>query len=199
MRRPLGWVLLSMAGLGLAGVNLQAEPGSPSAADDPRSAAGEARSAEDMQNRADGLVAHMTDQVRHMRSLQARARADRDTLKLSCIDNQLVVGNAVLRISEDERTSLRAAVRSSTRVNATTAHGRIAALAAECDAASRAAGTCVGSKAAVAHPPTKAPSVVAHRPRLLDDPTDDCNVMGLQACQSQPIEYVAWASPFSPN
>ena len=197
MRRPLGWVILSMAGLGLAGVNLQAEPGSPSAADDPRSAAGEARSPEEMQNRADGLVAHMTDQLRDMRSLQARARADRDTLKLICIDNQLVVGNAVLRISENERTSLHAAVRSSNRVNAATAHGRIASLAAECDAASRAAGTCVGSKAA--HPPTKAASVVAHRPRVLDDPTDDCNIMGLQACQSQPLEYVAWASPYSPK
>jgi hypothetical protein len=150
-----------------------------------------------MQNRADGLVAHMTDQLRDMRSLQAHARADRDTLKLICIDNQLVVGNAVLRISENERTALHAAVRSSNRVNAATAHGRIAALAAECDAASRAAGTCVGSKAA--HPPKKAPSVVAHRPRLLDDPTDDCNIMGLQACQSQPLEYVAWASPYSPK
>ena len=195
MRRP-GWVILSMAGLGLAGVNLQAEPGSPSAADDPRSA-GEARSSEEMQNRADGLVAHMTDQLRDMRSLQARARADRDTLKLTCIDNQLVVGVAVLRISENERTALHAAVRSSSRVNAATAHARIAALAAECDAASRAAGTCVGSTAA--HPPTKAPPAVAHRPRLLDDPTDDCNIMGLQACQSQPIEYVAWASPYSPK
>lgn len=151
-----------------------------------------------MQNRADGLVAHMTDQLRHMRSLQARARDDRDTLKLTCIDNQLVVGNAVLRISEGERTSLRAAVRSSSHVTAATAHGRIVALAAECDEASRAAGTCVGSKAS-AHRPAKAASVVARRPRLLDDPTDDCNVMGLQSCQSQPLEYVAWASPFSPN
>jgi hypothetical protein len=160
-----------------------------------------------MQNRADGLVAHMTDQIRQMRNLQARARDDRDTLKLSCIDNQLVVGNAVLRISESERTSLHAAVRSNSSANAATAHGRIAALAADCDAASRAAGTCVGSKTAVAfgskasvgHHPTKALSVVVRRPYLLDDPTDDCNVMGLQACQSQPLEYVAWASPFSPN
>jgi len=197
MRRQLGLVIVSMAGLGLTGVNLQAGPGSPSDADDARARAGEATSPEDMQKRADGLLAHMADQLRHMRSLQASARNHRDELKLSCIDNQLVVGNAVLRIGEDERTSLRAAVRSSSRVKAAEAHGRIAVLAVECDEASLAAGTCGGSN--VAQPPTKAHPVVAYRPRLVDDPTNDCNMMGLQGCQSQALEYVAWASPFAPN
>jgi hypothetical protein len=32
-----------------------------------------------------------------------------------------------------------------------------------------------------------------------DNPTNDCNVLGLANCQSLPLEYVAWASPFSPS
>lgn len=201
MRRPIGLIVAGIAGLGLAGVSLHAEPRSPSNADDTRSRAGDAKSPEDLQRRADGLLAHMTDQLRHMHGLQVHARADRDPLKLGCIDNELVVGNAVLRIAEDERTSLGAAVRASSHVDAAAAHGRIAALAAECDEASRAAGTCVGDKALVAHPPTRVYPVVTHRPHVIDDPTDDCNIMGLQGCQSQSLslEYVVWASPFSPK
>jgi len=46
----------------------------------------------------------------------------------------------------------------------------------------------------------RAPSGHAdHEVEFRHDPTLDCDVLGVRNCQSYPLEYVAWASPFSPN
>jgi hypothetical protein len=210
MRTVALLAVVTAAGIRLLGTNLYAAP-DPAVAPFERH---EPKSPQDMQIQADRLASGIAEQVRHTRSLQGRARSDRDTLKVGCIDNQLVVAGSLARIAEDELTNLRAAVRTNKASDAAISYRRIASLADESEQATHTASSCLGAREvrmAQADDPTRPPTVAppktvaaktvvtVRHPRVIDDPTNDCNILGLQSCQSQPLEYVAWASPFTPN
>jgi len=126
--------------LGSFGTSVHAAPGAtlPAAREQPKPS--------QLLLQAEGLVGKIASQLNDNRVLQSQARNGRDSLRLGCVENQLVTSRALVDASEGTITSLRATVRSAQDVQAATLYSVLVTLADESDATHRAAAACLGFK-----------------------------------------------------
>ena len=181
------------------GSHLYANPGSSPPADLKAAApsmAAEALTPQQMQSRAEMLQARISSHVAHGRQLLVAARMDKDQLKVGCVNQGVFINERLLEVSSDAVNSLRTAVRSGNRSQQVANYTRVAQAAVECDEAVTGIGSCAGAKDV---PVVDTEKVIVKKPKLIDDPTDDCNNLGLGNCANQPLEYVAFSSPFLPD
>ena len=179
-----------MTGLMLLAAQLSATP-APHPAPSPKVVAAADDAAEVAQ--AKQLVSRLQSQLAAAVNARDQAVRANDELMLTCVDNNEVVVKGLLRTAEEASKSLDLAIRSHDHAGAVAASQRIAEVQSECDQ-NAGTGQCTGT--ADVKPRSK--NEVNH-PHWVDDPTDDCDILGLQNCQTQPIEPVAWASPFRPD
>jgi hypothetical protein len=154
-----------------------------------------------MASQARAMTKRVNDHVTRVQHLRQRTDP-RDMLKLSCINDGIVNLLLQARVSESAFAAFQLAA-AKTDDEATLA--RFTALTRAADAADAAAleiRACIG-----AH------EVEVHHPAFGNDPTDDCNSLGQAGCASQPqsasqvqspsqfqsLEYISFASPFTPR
>lgn len=147
-----------------------------------------------MKARADEKLEHMQAQFREVSYARSEARRADDYIKLNCVDSNAIVMKGLLRLAEDQSMELDQALGQNDAKRVSSAYQRIADAADECNDTAAHAGNCASSTKTAFHAGSE-----VHHPRLIDDPSNDCDILGLQHCQTQPLEYVAWASPFTPN
>jgi hypothetical protein len=159
---------------------------------------GVALTSEQMQLQADEMLSRMQSEVQHARQVRATARASKDSIKLSCINHSLIVAEQLTNVGADGVLSLKTAARAGNHDAQVAQFKRVAQVAEECDEAHKAIGDCLGT-ADVSLAGSSTASVQINGPKFIDNPIHDCNALGLQGCVSQPLEYVAFSSPFLPD
>ena len=161
-----------------------------------------ALSAQELEARASAMATRVHTHVRATKLVAAVALADHDQLKLGCLDQSLATSTQILKVSDDAFTTLQASVRSGNRAQQLASFKRVADASAQCD--DTVAGSCAGVKeVAVVPVAVSGRSVTVTHPRMIDDPTTGCGILGIQDCQfgaiGSQLEYVAYASPFTPD
>jgi hypothetical protein len=149
-----------------------------------------------MQTDGDAFVAHVAEQAQHIRDMYNKAKQDKDTLRINCLDAHLLAGTTLLRNAEEQLGNLRSAVGYNSTPDIVEAYGKIVTIAGELQHETDQADDCKGLGEVKPKPVEPKQKAAA---RDIDDPTDDCNTLGLANCQLRPLEPVAWASPFAPN
>lgn len=129
-------------GFALFGPSVLASPGSPVAP----SAREQPKAAPDLLAQAERLVTKISSQLYDNESLEFRARDSRDSLRLGCVENQLVASRALVEASQTTFASLRTAIRSGRDGEATPLYQVLVSLASESNSTHDAAAGCVGSK-----------------------------------------------------
>jgi len=197
---------LRTSALGLAvlvgavlGSHLYANPGSspPAETTGDQSVAEDTLSPQQMQSQAEELKARIASRVAQGRQMLSAARREKDQLRFGCVNQSQFVNERLLEVSSDAVLSLGTAVRTGNRSQQVANYKRVAQAAAQCDEAVTGIGSCASSKDVKVTVDTD--KVIVKKPKIIDDPTDDCNNLGLGNCANQPLEYVAFSSPFIPD
>jgi hypothetical protein len=179
--------------VGLIAGQLNAQPNqTPSAASAPTPAAatpGDARS------QADAIMIKMTGAAQQVQAAQARAHRENDVIKLNCVNDSLLVVKQSLNAGAATQARLDAAVAANDTAGQSAAMADLANIATAVDQSKQSADGCLGSGQIT----ETAGNVTIEHPVIRDNPTSDCNNLGSINCVVQPLEYVAFASPFTPN
>jgi hypothetical protein len=140
------------------------------------------------------LRLHLEDDVARAHRSQQSAKDGKDMIKLSCIDDAMVVLLARTRVAETAFAAFDAAARQPSADLDPLFTGAQRAFADAYEASEELDG-CVGSKQVII---IGKPGISVHHDKFDDDPTKDCNNLGQRGCPPA-LEYVAFASPFSPG
>ncbi len=193
---------LVLMGALLIGANLYAEPSLMGAASG--ASAGEkpadpsTLSTRELQQRVEKLGTVLNDYMQHAQVAQARARKSKDILKLNCVNDGLLVTKQLLNVGDDARSKFDKAVQSNDHGEQIAQFNALQATATSCDQSKQGIDACVGSSEVIVTGPDGS-KVSVIKPNVKDNPTADCNNLGLSNCASEKLEYVGYASPFSPN
>jgi len=188
----LGGVLLLVA-------QLHAEPGPAPAPAAPTDTIDVSKlSPQDLQARADQMVTQLNADIQHAQVAQARANKAKDRLKLNCVNDGLLITKQLVNVGEDARGKLEKAIQANDRAEQQTQFQSLAGALKSADQSKGNIDGCIGGSEVTITGPNGSKVTVIH-PVTLDNPTADCNSLGLANCITQPLEYVAYASPFSPN
>lgn len=190
-------VATSLVVVGATVAGLHAQPAfmpAPAAPSDPLAAL----TSDQMRTRATEMVARMQQQLQQGVHVQAIAKSQKDTLKLTCVNHHLLEQKQLLNISESNVASLNQATRAGNHSAQAAHYKQVAQAAAQCDETMKALGECAGANE-ITLTANRPVTVTIDKATFVDNPTDDCNKLGLSNCVEQPIEYIAWASPFTPD
>jgi hypothetical protein len=170
---------------------------SPPPGADP-SAAGSAKPARalkltlpEMVARGEALEVQIKTDMRHVMHLQAKARQEKDVIKLNCINDKLVQLKAQVNIFDAANASLKAGLEASSAASADdkqTAFAEVTSIGEAVRSLRAEADICVGEPELY----KQESSSDVKRPEILDDPSG-ADTFG---AGSLPFEAPAYASPF---
>lgn len=152
----------------------------------------------ELQSRADTLVGQLTDNLKHAEVARAQAHKAHDVLMLNCVDGGLLVTKQLANSGDDARSKLVKAIQANDVAGQQTSIDNLAAAVQSAQQSRNDIDTCVGGSQTKINGPDGSRTTVSH-PLMQDNPTDDCNNLGVSNCMTQKLEYVAYASPFAPD
>ncbi len=152
---------------------------------------------EELQSRVKKLSISLDESLQHAQIAQSRAKKAKDILKLNCVNDGLLVTKTVVNIGESAKAKFDKATVSNDRNEQLAQYDNLVSAAAQCDQAKQGIDACVGTSEVVVTN-ANGSKVTTISPNVHDNPTSDCNTLGLSGCWGA-LEYVAYASPFTPN
>lgn len=152
----------------------------------------------ELQSRADAFVGQLNDNLKHAEVARVKAHKARDVLMLNCVDGGLLVTKQLANSGDDAHGKLVKAIAANDVAGEQTSIDNLAAAVHSAQQSRNDIDACVGGSETKITGPDGSKTTVSH-PLMLDNPTDDCNNLGVSNCMTQKLEYVAYASPFAPN
>jgi hypothetical protein len=160
---------------------------------------------------ANTMQQRIDEHAAHARRLATAARAESDSIKLGCVGQRAAIASRLSELGRVQMSEIDVAIRGNDDAKQALHLKQIEALAQESDVTSRETAACVGAKQVAAaddsspgleqpsmpSSPDPAPSVKLKKKKL--DTTEGCTNLGVANCQSRPLEYIAFASPFLPD
>lgn len=189
-RKPWGTVLAAALFATSATYAQSPAPSGDSSAKPAASAKQLKLSLPEMIARAETVEGQIKSDMRHVLHLQAKARQEKDVIKLNCINDKLVQLKAQVNIFDSAHTSLKAESDGASLDDKTSVFDEVTATADAVKSLRAESDICVGEPELY----KQESSSDVTRPTILDDPTagDPFNDSGVG-----PFEAPAYASPFS--
>ena len=126
--------------------------------------------------------------------LQQQAHSQKDVIKTNCINDKLLVVKQLENLAEADRQAMGSMNPETDGEEINNKSADLDDLAKEADKAKEGGEVCIGKEIAGAG----AGNLEVTKPFITDDPTKDCNFSG-DCAWRQPLEYIAFASPFAPK
>lgn len=159
---------------------------------------------------ADAMQQRVAMHDERARHLQIAARFEKDSIKLGCVSHGAGVLARLNEVEQDHILSLKAALVSRDHELVAEQFRQISMVAGEAERTGQDVEACIGSKqVALLDDPTTVNSLGsdavvtdAEQKKPRKKPlraTNNCSDVGVAGCQSVPLEYVGFASPFLPD
>lgn len=196
---------LALAGVVLLAAQLHADPNTPATPTPVTSSAPSDGtpdpnnlSSQEMQTQGTKMVGTLNDDAQHAQIAQAKAHKAQDILMVNCVNDGLMVTKQLTNVGEDALAKLEKAVQANDRKEQVTQFQTLTSAVKTADQTKQNIDGCVGASEIIITNKDGSKVAVIH-PYVRDNPTTDCNNLGIANCASQPLEYVGFASPFTPN
>lgn len=190
---------LVLGGIVLLASQLHADPnGTPAPAPAEASPTAVPQTPAERQARAEQIRAEVADDVRHGEVAHTKAKASRDVLKLNCVNDGMLITKQLANVVDDNRAKLDKAIAANDTGAQQGAMQNLLNAQSSASSSRHNIDNCVGGSESTTTGPNGTKLTVQH-PTVLDNPTADCNNLGVSNCMTQKLEYVAFASPFSPD